>query len=62
MHLSNNNKIMAMIFYSILTFFVGPLVTREINLFGDYDDQCVGGFLIGFTISICLWMRMGRNL
>lgn len=53
---------MTMICYSILTFFLGPLATREINLFGDYDDRCVGGFLIGFTIAICLWMRIGRNL
>ena len=62
MHLSNNYKIIAMICYSFFTFFLGPLATRKINLFGDYDDQCVGGFLIGFTISICLWMRIGRKL
>ena len=27
-HLSTNASIMAMIFYSLLTFFLGPLVTR----------------------------------
>jgi hypothetical protein len=60
MHLSNTNKIMAMIFYSILTFFVGPLITRP--FLKDHPDQCVAGFTLGFAISIILWMKFGRNL
>lgn len=60
MHLSNTNKIMAMVFYSILTFFVAPFVTRL--FLEEHPDQCIGGFIIGFAISIILWMKYGRNL
>jgi len=60
MHLSNTSRIMAMIFYSILTFFVGPLITRP--FLKDHPDQCVAGFTLGFAISIILWMKFGRNL
>jgi hypothetical protein len=60
MHLSNYNRIIAMIFYSILTFFIGPLVTRP--FLNENPDQCVAGFLLGFTISILLWMKYGKFL
>ena len=60
MHLSSNMKIMAMVFYSVLTFFIGPLVTRP--FMNDHPDQCIAGFLLGFTVSIFLWMKFGRNL
>ena len=59
-HLSNPKRIGAMIFYSLITFFKGPLVTRPI--IGEHPDQCIFGFLLGFTISIFLWMKYGRNL
>jgi hypothetical protein len=59
-HLSNQNTIMAMIFYSILTYFVGPLVTRP--FMGDHPDQCIAGFLLGFTVSVFFWMKYGRHL
>jgi len=53
-HLSGTKPVMAMIFYSILTFFLGPLMTRP--FLKNHPDQCVFGFLFGFTISIFLWM------
>ena len=59
-HLSNQQTIMAMIFYSALTYFVGPLVTRP--FMGDHPDQCIAGFLLGFTISVFFWMKYGRHL
>lgn len=59
-HLSNTKRIMAMIFYSILTFFISPLITRP--LLPNHPDQCIFGFLFGFTISVFLWMKFGRNL
>ena len=59
-HLSTNASIMAMIFYSLLTFFLGPLVTRP--FMKDHPDQCVAGFLLGFTVSVFLWMKFGRKL
>ena len=59
-HLSSNMRIGTMVLYSILTFFVGPLVTRP--FMEEHPDQCIAGFLLGFTISIFLWMKYGRNL
>jgi|TARA_B110000914_G_C15167744_1_gene311374 hypothetical protein len=58
-HLSNQKVIAIMVFYSALTFFIGPLITRP--FLGDHPDQCIGGFLLGFTISIFLWMKFGRK-
>ena len=26
----------------------------------DHPDKCVAGFLVGFTISVFLWMKYGR--
>ena len=58
-HLSNSYTIGIMIFYSLLTFFLGPLITRP--FMNEHPDQCVAGFLLGFTISIFLWMKFGRH-
>ena len=59
-HLSSQNSILAMCFYSMLTFFVGPFITRP--FLGQHPDQCVAGFLLGFTISVLLWMKFGKKL
>ena len=48
-----------MVFYSILTYFIGPIITR--TFLADHPDQCVAGFSLGFTISIILWMKFGRH-
>ncbi len=58
-HLSSPMSIAIMIFYSFLTFFIGPFITRP--FMSDHPDQCVAGFLVGFTISILLWMKIGRH-
>lgn len=60
MHLSNNYRIMAMVFYSVLTFFVAPFLTAP--FFEDHCDKCMAGFVLGFAISILLWMKFGKNL
>ena len=59
-HLSNTKTIGAMIFYSLLTFFIGPVVTRK--FMSDHPDQCIAGFLLGFTVSVFLWMKYGDYL
>ena len=59
-HLSTNKSIGAMVFYSLLTFFVGPLLTRP--FLKNHPDQCIFGFLFGFTISIFLWMKFRMSL
>ena len=51
-HLSNPIMIGIMVFYSLLTFFIGPLITRP--FMSDHPDQCIAGFLLGFTVSIFL--------
>ena len=58
-HLSNPTTIAIMVFYSFLTFFLGPLITR--TFLSEHPDQCVAGFLLGFTISVLLWMKYGRK-
>jgi hypothetical protein len=59
-HLSTPKAIGAMIFYSLLTFFIGPMLTRP--FMSDHPDQCVAGFLVGFTISILFWMKFRKML
>ncbi len=58
-HLSSPTMMGIMVFYSLLTFFLGPVVTRP--FMSDHPDQCVAGFLLGFTASILLWMKYGRH-
>jgi hypothetical protein len=58
-HLSSQTMIGIMVFYSALTFFIGPLVTRP--FLGEHPDQWVAGFLLGFTVSVLLWMKYGRH-
>ena len=58
-HLSNPTMYGIMVFYSLLTFFLGPIFTR--SFMGDHPDQCIAGFLLGFTVSIFMWMKYGRH-
>ena len=58
-HLSSVANISQMVIYSLLTYFIGPLITRP--FMNDHPDQCVAGYLFGFTISIFLWMKYGRH-
>jgi hypothetical protein len=58
-HLSSPMSIAIMIFYSLLTFFVGPFITKP--FLKEHPDHCIAGFLVGFTISILLWMKIGRH-
>ncbi len=59
-HLSSSSSIMAMVFYSFLTFFLGPFLTRP--FLRNHPDQCIAGFLLGFTVSVLLWMKFGKML
>ena len=43
-HLSNLTTMAIMAFYSFLTFFLGPLITRP--FMKDHPDQCIAGFLL----------------
>ena len=58
-HLSNKTTIGIMVFYSILTFFIGPFLLKPV-LDGDPNID-VYGFTLGFVISVGLWIKFGRN-
>ena len=58
-HLSSVANISQMVIYSLLTYFIGPLITRP--FMNEHPDQCVAGYFFGFTISIFLWMKYGRH-
>ena len=60
-HLSTPLSMGAMIFYSLLTFFIMPFITTPL-LPGNSPDQCVAGFAAGFAISIFLWLMFNRQL
>ena len=59
-HLSNQKTIGLMICFSIITYFIGPLLTRP--FLQEHPDQCVAGYSLGFVISIFIWMKYGRHL
>lgn len=60
-HLSTAHSMGAMIFYSLLTFFIMPFITTPL-LPGNSPDKCVAGFTIGFAISVFLWFMFNRQL
>lgn len=59
-HLSSPTGILIMIFYSILTFFVGPYLTMP--FLQSSPENCVAGFTLGFALSIILWLKFGKDL
>jgi hypothetical protein len=58
-HLSNKTLIGIMVFYSILTFFVGPYIVKPI--LKDNPHMHFIGFNVGFGISMALWMKFGKG-
>ena len=60
-HLTTPASIGAMIFYSLLTFFIMPYFTTPL-LPGNSPDKCVAGFALGFSISVFLWFMFNRKL
>ena len=60
-HLSTTNSQVAMVFYSLLTFFIAPyFITPSIP--GNSHINCIAGFTVGFLISISLWFMCGGYL
>ena len=60
-HLSTPFSITAMIFYSLLTFFILPYIITPL-LPGKGPDKCAAGFTVGFAISIFLWFKFNKSL
>ena len=59
-HIENNMLIAAMVFYSILTYFIGPFIAMPFLL--DETTTVAAGFTIGFIISMVLWYTFGSSL
>ena len=54
--LTNKKTLLPTCFYSFLTsFFHMPSFSN------DYPEQCPAGFLLGFTVSVFLWIQYGRH-
>lgn len=49
-----------MLFYAALTFFVGPMATEKFMADNDYKYEI--GFVLGFIVSIGLWMKFGKEM
>ncbi len=58
-HLTNQKTIALMVFFSLITYFIGPLLTRP--FLQNHPDQCVAGYSLGFFVSVVIWMKYGRH-
>jgi hypothetical protein len=56
--LTNTSFIMIAVFYSIITFFVAPMLVQR---FFKHQYSVELGFLLGFVISLGLWMNVGKS-
>lgn len=55
-----NNYATVMIFYSLLTFLVGPKVFKSLNM--KHKDPYMTGMIIGFMVSLVLWKQYGKKM
>ena len=55
-----NNYAKVMIFYSLLTFLVGPKVFKSLNM--KHKDPYMTGMVIGFMVSLVLWKQYGKKM
>jgi len=57
-HLYTSRNVFHTIFYACLTFFIMPYILVELTgilNMNNFYDPCLGGFIIGFIISLILW-------
>jgi hypothetical protein len=57
-HLYTTRNIIHTIFYACLTFFITPYILVELTGIintKNFYDPCLGGFIIGFILSLMLW-------
>ncbi len=57
-HLYTTRNIIHTIFYACLTFFITPYILVELTgiiTTKNFYDPCLGGFIIGFILSLILW-------
>lgn len=56
----NQKQLMALAFYGVLTYFMGPVAVR--SAVKNHPDPDVAGFVIGFAMSVLLWQSYGKKL
>ncbi len=57
-HLYTTRNIVHTLFYACLTFFITPYILVELTGIintKNFYDPCLGGFIIGFILSLILW-------
>jgi hypothetical protein len=57
-HLYTTRNIIHTIFYACLTFFITPYILVELTGIintKNFYDPCLGGFIIGFILSLIIW-------
>lgn len=59
-HLKNGMLVGAMVFYSVLTYFIGPYIPIPFVL--NNTDTVAAGFVVGFIVSMILWYTFGSSL
>ena len=63
-HLYTPRNITHTLFYAVLTFFIVPYILVEltgiINMKNFYDP-CMGGFIVGFILSLILWTQFTKK-
>ena len=63
-HLYTPRNIAHTLFYAVLTFFIVPYILVEltgiINMKNFYDP-CMGGFIVGFILSLILWTQFTKK-
>ena len=63
-HLYTPRNIAHTLFYALLTFFIVPYILVEltgiINMKNFYDP-CMGGFIVGFILSLILWTQFTKK-
>jgi hypothetical protein len=58
----DRNKLIAiMLFYSLLTFYIGPYLFYT-YITPDDKDKIINGMIFGFIISILLWYFYGSKM
>ena len=63
-HLYSTENIIHTLGYALLTFFIAPYVLVQLTGIlntKNVKDPCMGGFVIGFIISMILWTQFTRK-
>lgn len=60
MSFNNQKFLQIMLFYSFLTFYLGPKLAKHMKT--GHKDPCMVGMIAGFFVSLVLWKKYGYNM